>query len=114
MTSSWLRRIVSILDLLPLLSVKVESEHIVKSHSRVVDTTVATENVDFIVNNGGRSIGSRARSTGWTFLVTRSLGFLSFSSFPGEVLGNQEPGIVETNLGCSVTAEDENFVVTGS
>ena len=60
MTSTAFRRIVGGLDLLPVLSLKVENEEIVEGDSLVVDTTMASEHVDLAVKKSGSSVSTRS------------------------------------------------------
>lgn len=75
---------------------------------------MTTEQVNLPIQEGGSSVGTRGRGPIRGVLVLGSTGSFAFSALPGESIDCKEPGVVETDLGGSVTTEYEDLVLLGS
>jgi len=98
--SSALWGVVCRLNLRPGLSLKIKDKQVVESNSLVVDTTMATEQIDLAIEKSCTSVCSR--TWGVRFVALLVLWALdcevSLSTLPGVGWDLEEPGVIETNL----------------
>jgi len=107
-TSSWFGWVVVWLDLFPKIGFSVEAVDVVEGNTGVVETSMTSEDVDFLSNGRGTSVGS----WGWHFLA----GLLSSNAFspdffPLKALGVQVPSTIKSFLWILMASEDEKFFV---
>jgi hypothetical protein len=101
MASSALWSVICRLNLCPYLGLKIKYKQVVESDSLVVDTTMATEQIDLAIEKSGTCVCSR---TGLvltvTFLVLWALDCeISLCTFPGVGWDLKEPSVIKTDLG---------------
>ena len=108
-SSSSVWRIVVWHQLLPSLSRQVEAVKVVEGHTGVVQTSMTTENVHFIVVNAGADVGSGAGSADGGLNVA-SVVLVGSHSSPFHGLHVEEPGVVQSSLRAVMSSEDEHLV----
>ena len=73
----------------------------------MVETTMATVDVDFVIVEGSTSVRSRGWSSDGGLAVVFDI-FVTLNSCPGARLDLKEPAVVQTGGLIGVTAEDED------
>ena len=76
----------------------------------MVETTMATVDVDFVIVEGSTSVRSRGWSSDGGLAVVLDI-FVAFNSCPGARLDFKEPAVVQTGGLIGVTAEDEDLLL---
>jgi hypothetical protein len=111
-TTSWRRELKTSddFDLFPLLSLKIVGVDIVEADAGVVESTMASINVDLVLVDAATGVGTWGRSSNGGLLVVLDL-TISLCAGPGVLLGVEEPGVVKTHGGGAVTTENEHLVV---
>jgi hypothetical protein len=95
----------------PLEGFTVEGVEVVEGLSFVGDTSVATEDVNFSIVEGGGVVGSGLGSTDFGFSILRlGSGLLVRGLRPLEVGSLEDIGVIESLVGGIVASEDEEFV----
>jgi hypothetical protein len=84
--SAALRLVVGGLNLLPLMCLKVVGVEVVKGNALVVDTTMATEQVDLVIQESCSGVGSWGWSATGGLLVLRGSNLFALASLPGEAV----------------------------
>ena len=76
----------------------------------MVETTMATVDVDFVIVEGSTSVRSRGWSSDGGLAVVLDI-FVTLNSCPGARLDLKEPAVVQTGGLIGVTAEDEDLLL---
>ena len=110
--TSGVRRVSFGRDEFPLPGFRIEGVEVVEGFPFVVDSSVSSEEVDFLFVEDGGVVRDGGRSSDLAFLVFgRSTGFLVGWLVPGPVAGLQDIGVIESELGGVLASEDQHFVI---
>ena len=114
------RRWLGLLDgliLVPCMCLQVEREYICEGSTGIVQTTVATVDVNLVVAVGGSHVGPRRGCADCRLLIRGNI-TVTFHALPEYfwivcVWHFQEPAVIESHGGASVATEDEDFLIWG-
>ena len=103
--------------LVPRLRLQVEAEDVGEGGAGVVETTMATVDVDLAVVVGSSHVGSGIGCTDRRLLVRGTIN-VALNALPNDLwvvqVGHfQEPAVVEADCGAGVTTEDKDVLLGG-
>jgi hypothetical protein len=101
--------------LMPCLGLQVEAEDVSEGGACVVETTMATIDIDLVVVVGGSHVGTRRRCSDGRLFVGGSV-TISLHSLPVDlrvvgVWNLEEPAVIESQGRTGVTTEDEDLLL---
>ena len=100
-------------QVLPGLGFDVEAVDVIEGNAGVAETTMSTVDVDLALVVAGRGVSTGRRSAnGGGFVVAH--GLVVLAAGPGVVLAVEDPRVVQTAGGGSMSSEDEHLIVLGA